>query len=126
MREFFEWLAMVVTNLMTVGGILVWILVSLAIIRFGVEMMRDEPEPAAKTGKKSVAKRTGVACDWDTADEAQRRFLEDSIRAHEESARLHDMAAIEAWDAQTTACDQHEAATDMFNDFGCGGCDPWF
>lgn len=126
MREFFDWLAMVAMNLMVVGIIFLGIFVELAIIRFGVKMILGEPEPAAKTGKKSVAKRTGVACDWTASDEAQRRFLEDSIRAHEESVRLHDMAAIEAWDAQTTACDQHEAATDMFNDFGCGGCDPWF
>lgn len=126
MEEFLDWINMFYINILGLGVALMAILAPLAIILLVLEAIFGEPESTTKNNKKSVAKRTGVACDWDTADEAQRRFLEDSIRAHEESVRLHDMAAIEAWDAQTTACDQHEAATDMFNDFGCGGCDPWF
>lgn len=126
MREFFGWIDMFFMNLMGLGLILLVIAVVLTIIVFVLEMIFGEPEPTMKTSKKSTAKRSSSEYDWDAADEAQRRFMADNSRSHEESVRLHDMAAREAWDAHMTACDQHQTAVDMHNDFSCGGCDPWF
>lgn len=124
MREILGWIDMFFVNLLGLGLVLLVITVVLAIIVFVLEMIFGEP----KISKKASADILAIPYNHNrnATDEAQRRFMGDHIRAHEDGVRLHDMAAREVWDAHTTACYQHQAAVDMHNDLSFVGCDPWF
>jgi hypothetical protein len=128
MREILGWIDMFFVNLLGLGLVLLVITVVLAIIAVVLEMIFGGYEPATKNSQKASIEIPVIPCNHNrnTTDEAQRCFMGDHIRSHEDGVRLHDMAAREAWDAHSTACDQHQAAVDMHNDLSFAGCDPWF
>lgn len=125
MEEFFDMIGVLFMNAMALSMILLVTIAGLVIIVLVLDMLFGKAKPASKTGNKSATKSAGVVCDWNAADETQRRSMQENARAHEESMRLHDVAVREAWDAHKAACDQHQAAVDMHNDFSFCGCDPW-
>ena len=107
-------------NLLTVA-VLLWGIFYIIRVLFG----KDDVAPKT-VNQKSSSKSAPIVYDWSDADEAQCRAVRVSTQAQEDSLRLHDMAVRDAWEAHTTACDMHNAAVEMHNDFACGGCDPWF
>lgn len=97
------------------------VLVPLAVIAMVLELIFDKKDASSKTSSRSRSQNGPIVCDWSDADEAQSRV----VKAHEDSLRLHDMAVRDAWEAHTMACDMHDTAVEMHNDFASCGCDSW-
>ena len=87
---------------------------------------KDDVTPMT-ANQKSCPKSGPIVYDWSDADEAQSRAVRAGMQAHEEeSCRLHDMAVRDTQEAHAMACDMHNVAMEMHNDFACNSCDPWF
>ena len=102
------------------------ILVPLAVIAIVLELIFGKKDASSKTSSRSHFQSGPIVFDWSDADEAQSRAVRAGAQAYEDALRLHDMAVRDAQEAHTMACDMHNAAVEMHNDFACGGCDPWF
>lgn len=102
------------------------VLVPLAVIAIVLELIFGKKDASSKTSSRSRSQNGPIVYDWSDSDETQHRAVRASTQAQEDSLRLHDMAVRDTWEAHTTACDMHNAAVEMHNDFACGGCDPWF
>lgn len=117
MEGFFDMLNTVLMNVVLVGWALICIGIGLTIVVMMLDAFFGITSLTTKTSRKDTMHNAGAEFNCNTTDEAQHRFMAEHIRAHEDGVRLHDMAAGEAWDAHMTACDQHQAAVDMHNDY---------
>lgn len=107
-----------------------WTILTILIVLVGAYAILDvlfgKPAPAAKTKAQSNTKKDAILYDGSDADEAQRRFLQESLRAHEESVHLYQAAVREAEDTHQRINEQQQTFMEMHHDFNTGGCDLWF